>query len=228
MKFTTTRIGLAGLALSAAAVSHAAPLPSNLPNQVWGTQMSFAQVADNFTLAGTGTYSITSIDFWSIQHAADDYRGTISWTIFNANLDGSIGSVHSSAVATPTVAATGDSSGFGYAEYEFNITVAISLTAGDGYWLALHNGDLGDSGDTEMLWETSDSGDAPAGMYKNLGLPVADQVWLDTGNQHAFRIVGTRDGGPPPPGDVPEPGTLALLVGALLAAGTVRRQARKI
>ena len=228
MKFSTIRIGLAGLALSAAAVSHAATLLSNLPNQVFGTQMSFAQVADNFTLAGTGTYSITSIDFWSLQELPGDYRGSVSWTIFNAELDGSIGSIRWAGVATPTGAATGDSSGFGYAEYEFNITVAISLTAGDGYWLALHNGGLGDTGDTEMFWETSDSGDAPAGMYKNLGLPVAEQVWLDTGNQHAFRIVGTRDGDPPPPGDVPEPGTLALLVGALVAAGTVRRQARKI
>lgn len=222
MNFTHFRSGLIALAVCAGAASQAATLVSNLPNQVSGTQMSFAQVADDFTLAGGGTYSISSIDFWSIQFSAADYRGSIAWTIFNDDGLGGIGTVRWAGTAAIPGVATGNSTAFGYDEYAFSIPVAINLTAGDHYWLGLHNGALSETDDTEMLWESSDDGQAPLGMYRDLANP--GQGWIESDYQHAFRIIGVRDIDPNP--GIPEPTTLALLLGALVAAGAVRRQAR--
>ena len=229
MNVFSIRTGLAALAISASAASYGAPLVNNLPNQAYGTNMSFAQVADNFTIAGTGTYSITSIDFWSLQLTPGDYRGSVSWTIFNAEPGGSIGTTHSAGVASLSLPSAGGGPFFGYTEYEFNIPVAINLTAGDGYWLALHNGSLTlDIDATEMLWEWSATGDAPVGRYNDLGDNL-DPGWIDTDSQHAFRLIGTRDGDPPPPpNDVPEPSTLALLFGALAVATRLRRPSHKV
>ena len=219
MKVFSIRAGLVAVALSASAASYSATIVSNLPNQTSGTNMSFAQVADNFTLGFD--INLTKLRFWSVQATPGDYSGAVFWAI-HSNAAGSPGTVLFSGTAAPAATATGLNTGFDYDEYIFDFAAAGLLTAGD-YWLSLQNSALGSTNATEMLWETSSGGTAPAGQYIDF---TDNQGWIDSGNEHAFQIIGDRVVIAPP--TVPEPTTLALLLGALVAAGTVRRQTRKI
>ena len=219
MKVFSIRAGLVAVALSASAASYSATIVSNLPNQTSGTNMSFAQLADNFTLGFD--INLTNLRFWSVQATPGDYSGAVFWAI-HSNAAGSPGTVLFSGTAAPAATATGLNTGFDYDEYIFDFAAAGLLTAGD-YWLSLQNSALGSTNATEMLWETSSGGTAPAGQYIDF---TDNQGWIDSGNEHAFQIIGDRVVIEPP--TVPEPTTLALLLGALVAAGTVRRQTRKI
>ena len=219
MSVTRFRASLAALAFGTCAASQAAIVVSNPPDQVYGTNMSFALVADNFTLGGI--YDISSIKFWSIQSTAADYSGNLYWAIYS-DAPGSPGAVLQSATTAVAALATGNSTGFGYGEYVFDIAVNFQLAAGD-YWLALQNDALGSTTSTEMLWETSSAGIAPAGQYRDFLINPSD--WVDTGNEHAFQLNGQLVGDPPPPpGGVPEPSTLALVFASLAAAVALRRQ----
>ena len=220
MSVTSFRASLAALAFCTCAASQAAIVVSNPPDQVYGTNMSFALVADNFTLGGI--YAISGIRFWSIQSDAADYSGNLYWAIYS-NAPGSPGAVLQSATTAVVAVATGNSTGFGYAEYVFDIAVNFQLAAGD-YWLALQNDALGSTTATEMLWETSSAGSGPTGQYIDFS---NNQGWVDTLNEHAFQLTGQLVGDPPPPpppGGVPEPSTLALLFASLAAAVVLRRQ----
>lgn len=219
MNVFSIRAGLVALALGVSSTTYAATVVSNLPNQVSGTNMSYAQVADNFTLGFD--INLTDIRFWSVQSDVSDYSGTVFWAI-HSNAAGSPGVVVFSGTAAPVATPTGLSTGFGYAEYTFDFAAAGLLTAGD-YWLSLQNSALGSTIETEMLWETSSGGTAPTGQYVDF---TSNLGWIDSGNEHAFQIFGDRVVVEPP--SVPEPTTIALLLGALLAAGTVRRQTRKV
>jgi len=227
MKFDKWRLGLAALVLGCCTASQAAVLANSPPDQISGDNMSFALVADDFTLGGLGPYDITNIRFWSIQSDTADYLGTVYWAIYS-DATGNPGSVLFSGTPAIPAVATGLSTGFGYNEYVFNIPVTFQLAAGT-YWLALQNGSLGSDGGVsppEMLWETSGTNSgATAGRYKDFSLS-ANPSWVDTSQEHAFRIDGDRVVTPPPPG-VPEPSTLALLLGALLAARAGRREIAK-
>lgn len=219
MSVTSFRPCLAALAFGVCAASQAAIVVSNSPDQVYGTNMSFALVADNFTLGGI--YDISNLRFWSIQQIAGDYSGSLYWAIYS-DAASAPGSVLFSNTASIAAALTGSSTGFGYAEYVFDIAVNFQLAPGD-YWLALQNNALGSTTPTEMLWETSSPGSAPTGQYVDF---LNNQGWVDTGNEHAFQLTGELVGNPPPPppNDVPEPSTLALLFASLAAAVALRRQ----
>ncbi|MCV2368656.1 PEP-CTERM sorting domain-containing protein [Roseateles oligotrophus] len=215
MKQVTSRLGLAMVALgfSQAAMS-AAVYDNGVPNQGWGTQMSEFQVADNFSISAAS--DISKIRFWSIQSAANDYSGSVYWAIYS-NAAGAPGALIQGGVsATIAESATGLQTGFEYAEYMLDIAVNFTLGIGD-YWLGLHNGALGNTDPTEMLWATTATGAAVAGQY----LDGAD--WIDSGNEHAFLLEG-RAVVQPPGGDVPEPASWSLALAGLLAAGAVRRK----
>ena len=219
MSVTSFRASLAALAFGTCAASQAAIVVSNPPDQVSGTNMSFALVADNFTLGGI--YDISNIRFWSVQAAAADYSSNLYWAIYSDAL-GSPGAVLQSATTAAVAVATGNSTGFGYNEYVFDIAVNFQLAAGS-YWLALQNDALGSTTATEMLWETSSAGSSPAGQYRDF--LINPLVWVDTGNEHAFQLTGQLVGNPPPPPNgAPEPSTLALLFASLAAAVALRRQ----
>lgn len=209
----------AALLFTLCAASRAAVLVDNPPDQAWGTNMTFSLVADNFSLAGPDSYDISNIRFWSIQSSAADYTGSVYWAIYN-DAGGTPGAVQVSGTASPAATATGNSTGFDYGEYVFDIAVNFGLAPGN-YWLGLQNGFLGNSDfSLEMLWETTAGGTAPASQYKDFsGDPSS---WVDSGNEQAFQIIGqVRQ--TPPPGTIPEPSTLALLLGGLWAVRAGRR-----
>jgi hypothetical protein len=191
-------------------VGHTASLVSYAPNQAYGTNMSFALVAENFSISGAGPFAVNSLQFWSLMSATTDYRGSVYWAVYS-DATGGPGSVLFSGTASPTASATGKSSAFGYDEYLFDFAVNFSLAADTTYWLALQNAPLGSTDPTEMLWGYSSDGLAGNGQYKDFSLG-ADPDWLDTDAQHAFSI--NSDG----PNDVPAPATLLLALTGLFAA----------
>ena len=184
------------------------------PDQAFGTQMSEFMVAEDFI---TMDANVVNIRFWTLQSAASDYSGSVSWAIFSGvSAPGALVQGGTAAVAeTPT----GLSSGFGYAEYVIDIPVAVTLSAGS-YWLGLNNAPLDTSGNaSQMLWSTTANSIGSEGLYldPNFG-------WVGTGLEHAFRL----DAGPvTDPGRVPEPSSLALLLGGLVPAVFRRRISSK-
>lgn len=192
--------------------AQSAVVVSNDPDQVFGTNMSFALVADDFSLASSS--DVTGLRFWTLQSAAADYAGSVYWAIYSGGTGPT--TLLQSGNASAAAVATGNTSGFGYAEYVYDISVAFTLSAGT-YWLALQNDDLGNTDATEMIWGTSGTGGA-SGQYRDFSLsPTPD--WLDTGLNHAFAILAA-DGSTP----ASAPGTLALLAAGWAAAAVVRRQ----
>lgn len=180
------------------------------PDQGFGTNMSANVVAEDFSL-GIAT-NVTSIRFWSIQSAAGDYLGNLSWSIYS-NSGAQPGAVVTSGLFTGAGVATGASTAFGYSEFVFDIPTSFALAAGD-YWLGLANTPLNPVNPTEMLWETTAGGLGSNGLY------LDGANWIDSLNDHAFLINST-----PVVVGVPEPGTLALLMITLAAAGIARRKA---
>jgi len=215
MKVAMIRMGLAAFTLSLSfAVQGALIYNNGSPDQVSGTNMSEFLVAENFTLSAAA--DITNIRFWSIQDAETSYTGSVYWAIYS-NVLNQPGSILDGGVTAAILGmATGNSTGFGYAEYVFNIPVAFQLAVGD-YWLALHNGALSNITPSEMLWSTTTAAIGSSSLYLD---PLG---WISSGNEQAFQLDGT----PVSPGSVPEPSTLALLFGGLLATAFLRRKSKK-
>ena len=209
------RTGLAALALSAAQLSFAALVYDNgSPDQLSGTQMSETLVAEDFSLTASAT--ISSFRFWSIQSTPADYLGSVYWAVYS-NVGGAPGAVlFGNTAVTSTAAVTGNSTGFGYAEYLFNVDVADFTIGAGTYWLGLHNGPSVATVASEMLWSTTASMIGAESQYLD-----STFAWVGAGTHLAFVL----DGSVVP--EVPEPGTLALaLVGlAVLAARVARRKA---
>ena len=198
------------LALGMAHGAQAAVVFNNgAPNQVSGVNMSSNVVAEDFTLLAAT--NITNFRFWSIQDVASAYTGTLQVAVYSS-VAGSPGAVIASTTAAYAATATGMSTGFGYAEYSFDIGVVGALAAGT-YWLAVGNSPLNPGNPSEMLWETSGGGLGSFAKYLQGG------SWIDSLEHLAFRVDGT-----PVVVNVPEPSTLALLALALAGAAVMRRR----
>ena len=215
------RTGMAALALSAAQLSFAAPVYNNgLPTLDYGTNMSGNVVAEDFSLTASAT--ISSIRFWSIQSAPADYLGSVYWAVYS-NVGGAPGAVlFGNTTVTTTAAATGNSTAFNYAEYLFDVDVTDFTLGAGNYWLGLANDPLDPANPTEMLWSPTASTIGSESMYFD-----STFGWTGAGTHLAFVLDGTGVvvPPPPPPPGVPEPGTLALVGLAVLAARGARRKA---
>ena len=211
MKKVVNRAGLVVLTFCLSIAAQGATIYNNgSPNQVYGVNMSAFVVAENFSIAAAS--NISNIRFWSVQSSSAAYLGNVFWAIY-ANAGSQPGAVlqgNTTFAASPT--ATGLSTGFGYAEYRFDIPVTFQLASGN-YWLGLSNSPLNTSAlPTEMLWGTTSSAIGSQAMY------LTGSTWVGTGNHLAFRLEGTAAQ------VIPEPSTFALLAGGLAAAAYLRRK----
>jgi hypothetical protein len=194
------------LACALPAVAGAATIYDNgPPDHQNAFNMGYAWQADDFTLSAGQVP--TSLTFWSLE-ASGAYRGSISWSIMSS-LGGSVLGSGTSTLVTRT----NTGSFLGLTEYrnEFNFG-SLALGAGT-YWLVLHNGAFSNLADpNEFLWETAAANASANGMESFDG----GVSWSTIPGQHAFVLSA-----------VPEPGSVAMLVGGLLLAGCLRRREQR-
>jgi hypothetical protein len=160
-------------------------------------------ISDGFVAASSGT--ATSLDFgmWVPTGLTPT---TVSWWLGTS----AFGSDISSGVSNSLQVSYHNASGFGYDVYDVHIDgLSGDLVAGNTYWLSL--GNANDSGSTQ-----TDGWDVVPGPA-TCNFAVGGVNFGDCGDGgEAFTLNGTT---------VPEPGTLVMLGGGILAvAGTLRRK----
>lgn len=183
-----------------------------------GNKMTGWIQAEDFTLTGTGTWALETVEFWTLG-AGDsveykEFSGDILWRIYSNSVDqpGAIlygGQVAANLDSTPNTVS-------GLHEYNVNITLnGVILEAGT-YWLGLHNGSLGNNDMNNMFsWESTSGGGGTLGSRQFL-LSHPEYGWHQQDYnivEHAFNLNGTYD---PVIKPVPEPSTLLLLGSGLL------------
>jgi hypothetical protein len=191
-----------GLALSA----QASTIGNGPPNHTGASDLNGALEADNFTL-GAGFTGINSITFWAAQGDASDYAGSIYWA-FYSDAAGAPGAALASGLATPTGVATGNTDSFGLSEFLYHFNVSVALADNSTYWLVLHNGPAGVDPGTNFYWAWSNdtTGDSQSSFLN----PVA---WSGNSAELAFQVEA-----------VPEPASLCLMGGGLLAGWFKKRR----
>jgi hypothetical protein len=197
-------ICLIGSALAVAA--NASVLFFALPNQSGGSDLNGFVQADTFTFANP--VQVQQVDFWALQSVPGDYAGTIEWS-FNYDSAGAPGASLASGLAAATGATTGNNVA-GFDEYAYQFSVNVPMGPGV-YWLLLHNGPSSSIPTTDFFWEWSN---AVSGNSVSQDLSLPNQPWLQNFAAMAFELEGQSA--------APEPGSIFLVGGALLAAVGLR------
>lgn len=160
-------------------------------------------ISDGFVATGSGT--ATSLDF-GLWVPTGTTPTTVTWWIGTTPF----GSEISTGVSNNLISTFHNDSGFGYDVYDVHIDgLSGNLTAGSTYWLSL--GNANDSGGTQFdAWDVNFG---PASCEFAVG--GVDFGDCGAGGGNAFTLNGTT---------VPEPGTLVMLGGGILAAATTLRR----
>jgi len=159
-------------------------------------------ISDGFTATGSGTAASLDFGLWVPTGTTPT---TVTWWLGTT----AFGSDISTGVSNNLISVFHNDSGFGYDVYDVHIDgLSGSLTAGNTYWLSL--GNANDSGGTQF--DGWDVNNGPA----TCNFAVGGTNFGDCGQGgEAFTLNGA----------VPEPGTLVMLGGGILAAaGGLRRK----
>ena len=196
---------LASIAAIAIAASAQAAVIGAPPNQSGGSDLDSYLEADTFSVAST--FNPVQIKFWTLQIDATDYVSPTYWGVYT-NVASAPGAALFSGTPTLTGVSTGVSA-FGFNEFVYTIPVSFTLGVGN-YWLVLHNGAINTMPATNFFWEWSaDSGNS---RYLDLALGLASP-WNRNDSSLAFQLSET-----------PEPASLWLSAGGLMAALLARRR----
>ncbi len=215
-----TILAVSVLALGLAGSAPAATIGNGPPNQTGGSDLNAFLEADNFTLGGS--FTITQIKYWSLQNTLSDYAGSTDWG-FYTDASGVPGTALFSGNAVATGVATGNTTQ-GLNEFAYMFAVNAVLGPGN-FWLVLHNGPSNNIPNTTYYWAwSSDTGDSQSTdvvQVANIAnAPVIGPnplTWSGNFTELAFNLTATQNG-------VPEPVSMSLVGGGLLAAWFVRRK----
>jgi hypothetical protein len=210
-------IGL--VALLATATPSAAQIVHNngAPNGQAGFDIfNDFRAADDFTV--TGSLGFDLIRFWGLLPAGSTYAPTIFWQI----LTDAGGVPGSSAVASGSVLAQSTlrtALPVGFDSWQFDLAIGPQILGPGIFWLALHDGAIGDITDSSLLWEVT--GSQIGSQFAVDFIPAND--WTGNwGGDLAFQLEST-----PQITATPEPATMALVGTGLFGLAAARRRRRK-
>lgn len=155
---------------------------------------------------------VTQITFWALASSPSDFAGTVDWA-FYSDLGGFPGVSLASGNASATGTLTGNAT-LGLNEYSYTVGVSAILSPGT-YWLVLHNGPSNVLPDTSFYWAWSNGNAGNSASLDILGGPP----WAGNSAELAFELTAAAVG-------VPEPVSMSLVGGGILAAWLLRRKAK--
>ncbi len=171
------------------------------------------RAADDFTFASTTTFN--RIRFWGLLPTGLSYTPTIFWEILaNAGaVPGSSslasGSVFAQALRRSTLAS-------GFDSWQFDLPIQTQSLGAGTYWLALHDGLIGNTTDSTLLWEATSA--SSGSQFAVQFLPTGEWT-ADWGSDLAFELRSAQV--------TPEPVTVALVGSGLLGLLIARRRRGK-
>jgi len=175
------------------------------------------RAADDFAVSTPLTFDL--IRFWALLPAGVTYAPPIFWQILTdaGGVPGGTAVASGSALASPTLRTALP---VGFDSWQFDVSIGpVSLGPGI-FWLALHDGSLGDVTDSSLLWEMT-NGQAGSQFAVDF-IPTAE--WSgDWGGDLAFELRDTS-----PVTATPEPSTITLVAIGLVGIAAARRRRLKI
>src|SRR5688572_9433507 len=174
------------------------------------------RAADDFTFGGTLSFDL--IRFWALLPSSYAASTTIFWEILNDAGAGAPGATILASGSTLAQQTLRSPLAFDFNSWQFDLAVGPQSLGAGIYWLALHDGALGESTGSTLLWEMTSQQSGSQFAVEALSNPPFTG---DMGGDLAFELLMTD------PAVVPEPATIALLATGLIGIAAARRRRRR-
>ena len=173
------------------------------------------RAADDITVKTALTFDL--IRFWALLPTGGT-SAPIFWQILTdaGGIPGGTAVASGSVVATPTLRA---SLPFGFDSWQLDLSVGPQVLGPGIFWLALHDGALGDITDSTLLWEMTGS---RTGSDFAVDFIPATEWTGNWGGDLAFQLQSST-----PETVTPEPATITLVATGILVVVAGRRRRRQ-